>query len=85
MLTAVRFTLEELGACIRVSSVEVRVPSVRVQILPGPRTGAGATRRRGDGRAHGCRWRAVCSRDEAVAASLVSVGERTDEFFLPLV
>ncbi len=64
VLTAVRFTLEELGALHPGRSVEVRVPPAgAVQILPGTRIGVvhrpPSWRRT---RARGCRWRAVCSR-----------------------
>ena len=89
-LTAVRFTLEELGALHPGRSVEVRVPPAgAVQILPG------TTHRRGtppavvETDAH--TWLSLaCGRltwDEAVAASRVSAsGERTDLGpLLPLV
>ena len=90
VLTAVRFTLEELGALHPGRSVEVRVPPAgAVQILPG------TTHRRGtppavvetDARTWLSLACAFLTWDEAVAASLVSAsGERTDLGpLLPLV
>ena len=84
-LTAVRFTLEELGVLHPGRSVEVRVPPAgAVQILPG-RTPPAVV----ETDAH--TWLSLaCGRltwDEAVAASRVSAsGERTDLGpLLPLV
>ncbi|WP_314735887.1 sterol carrier family protein [Actinomyces sp.] len=90
VLTAVRFTLEELGSLHPGRSVEVRVPPAgAVQILPG------TTHRRGtppavvetDARTWLSLACGLLTWDEAVAASLVSAsGERTDLGpFLPLV
>ena len=90
VLTAVRFTLEELGALHPGRSVEVRVPPAgAVQILPG------TTHRRGtppavvetDVRTWLSLACGVLTWDEAVAGSLVSAsGERTDlGSLLPLV
>ena len=89
-LTAVRFTLEELGALHPGRSVEVRVPPAgAVQILPG------TTHRRGtppavvetDARTWLSLACGVLTWDEAVAGALVSAsGERTDLGpLLPLV
>ena len=89
-LTAVRFTLEELGALHPGRSVEVRVPPAgAVQILPG------TTHRRGtppavvetDARTWLSLACGLLTWDEAVAGSLVSAsGERTDLGpLLPLV
>ena len=90
VLTAVRFTLEELGSLHPGRSVEVRVPPAgAVQILPG------TTHRRGtppavvetDARTWLSLACGLLTWDEAVDASLVSAsGERTDLGpFLPLV
>lgn len=90
VVTAVRFTLEEIGALHPGRSVEVRVPPAgAVQILPG------ATHRRGtppavvetDART----WLSLASGlltwEEAVASSRVAAsGQRTDLApYLPLV
>ena len=82
VVTAVRFTLEEIGALHPGRSVEVRVPPAgAVQILPG------ATHRRGtppavvetDARTWLSLACGLLTWDEAVAASRVSAsGERTD-------
>ena len=82
VLTAVRFTLEELGISHPGQAVEVRVPPAgAVQILPG------TTHRRGtppavvetDARTWLSLACGLLTWDEAVAASRVSAsGERTD-------
>jgi len=90
VLTAVRFTLEELGILHPGRAVEVRVPPAgAVQILPG------TTHRRGtppavvetDARTWLSLACGLLTWDEAVASSCVSAsGERTDLGpFLPLV
>jgi len=90
VLTAVRFTLEELGILHPGRAVEVRVPPAgAVQILPG------TTHRRGTppavvgGTGPGGASASAAARlwDEAVAGAAVSAsGERTDLGpFLPLV
>ena len=90
VLTAVRFTLEELGILHPGRAVEVRVPPAgAVQILPG------MTHRRGtppavvetDPRTWLSLACGLLTWDEAVAGSAVSAsGERTDLGpFLPLV
>jgi hypothetical protein len=90
VLTAVRFTLEELGALHPGRSVEVRVPPAgAVQILPGTmhRRGTPPAVVETDARTWLSLACGLLTWDEAVDASLVSAsGERTDLGpFLPLV
>lgn len=90
VLTAVRFTLEELGALHPGRSVEVRVPPAgAVQILPGTmhRRGTPPAVVETDARTWLSLACGLLTWDEAVAGSLVSAsGERTDLGpLLPLV
>ena len=90
VLTAVRFTLEELGALHPGRSVEVRVPpGGGVQILRGTTQGRGPPPAvvETDARTWLSLACGVLTWDEAVAGSLVSAsGERTDLGpLLPLV
>ena len=81
VVTAVRFTLEEIGALHPGRSVEVRVPPAgAVQILPG------ATHRRGTPPALSLAS-GLLTWEEAVASSRVAAsGQRTDLApYLPLV
>jgi len=90
VLTAVRFTLEELGALHPGRSVEVRVPpAARVRPRPAGRRGAAPPPAvvETDARTWLSLACGVLTWDEAVAGSLVSAsGERTDLGpLLPLV